>query len=128
MAACQKVPRSIRRAQSSANSLLKNGDWLRADRFLPGENAQGEVPVPVFQQTANPAILAAKAPAGQARRGPKPRNNVASGAKLSPLSSSLFAPNPPTISFGAALNFAGAAIVAAPRSGGYLIRRMLRCG
>jgi len=34
------------------HSLLKKGDWLRADRFLSGENAQSEVPVPFFQQAA----------------------------------------------------------------------------
>ena len=39
------------------NRLLKKGDWLRADRFLPGENAQGEVPVPLFQQLAKPSVL-----------------------------------------------------------------------
>ena len=34
-------------------SALKKGDCLQADRFLSGENAQCEVPVPLFQQTAS---------------------------------------------------------------------------
>ena len=35
--------------QEGVSSLLKKGDWLRADRFLSGENAPCEVPVPFFQ-------------------------------------------------------------------------------
>jgi len=51
------IERSIAAAHNPSvlpsSCLLKKGDWLRANRFLSGENAQCEVPVPLFQQIAS---------------------------------------------------------------------------